>query len=232
MAAILRDEPPELTQFGRQRLAGARPHRAPLPGEGPRAPLPVRQGRRVRALGGLARSRQRAAARVAPSPRREAPPAVRPRGAGDRHPKIAIALVLLAAVPRRPSPAPRRRPGRRRRARAPASARRRPAVREPGRARGRLLRRRHRGRDPRQAHAPSRASRSSRAAARRPTRRRPRRRRRSREELDAHLPPDGDRALAERRPRSNRVQVTPGARRGLGVAGARPRSGSSPSTRR
>ena len=53
IAAILKEEPPELTQSGRNVSPGARPHRPALPGEGPGEPVPVGEGRRVRALGGV-----------------------------------------------------------------------------------------------------------------------------------------------------------------------------------
>ena len=50
MAAILRDEPPELSEIGAGHLAGSRQHHPALSGEGPGEPLSIGEGRCVRAL--------------------------------------------------------------------------------------------------------------------------------------------------------------------------------------
>ena len=111
IAAILKDEPPELIAVGAQRLARARPHRAALPREGPREPLPVREGRRLRAVGGVvADDRRSRAART--SSRRRAAAAGR-RSASPRRPSSLLAVAglflwkrpRLGAPPRRPASA-------------------------------------------------------------------------------------------------------------------------------
>ncbi len=155
---------------GAERLAGPRPHRQALPGEGPEPAVPVRAGHRLRALGGVVSDddgpsgvhvvpRSAAAERRSPSP-----PAV-------------VAVLAAAGGSALAAPAPR--------PRAPAAA--------GGVKRIAVLCRSRTWALPRTTTSPTasrmrsaassrrcRASRSSRAAARRPTRRRPRRRRRSR----------------------------------------------------
>ena len=107
MAAILTRRAAGADAVGTEHLAGARPHRPPLPGEGPRQPLPVRQGRGVRALGG-SRARDRADERralaAAAAPRRQA--VHRGRRGGRRRPAVAAGIFLV----RRPHEAPRRAP--------------------------------------------------------------------------------------------------------------------------
>ena len=151
---------------GAERLAGPRPHRQALPGEGPEtggssprrtSPSRFRRRRLRRRRAACSSRRHRPARRWFSSPLR-------------RRSSFSPRWVSSSCAGRH------RAAGRGRR----RQARRCPAVREPRRSRGRLLRRRDRGRGARQAHVRCRASRSSRGAARRPTRRRPRRRRRSR----------------------------------------------------
>ncbi len=138
MAAILRDEPPELYAVGAEHLAGPRPHRPALPGEGPGEPVPVGEGHRVRAVGGIGPRRRSTSGAQA----RRAAPAEQEEGShrrcGGRRSR------RRGRLP--PAPAARGRGrGRRRQARGGA------AVREPGGSRGRLLRRRHRRRGASQA---------------------------------------------------------------------------------
>ena len=86
MAAILKEEPPELSAVGTEHLAGARPHRPALPGEGPGPPVPVGEGHRVRAVGGVD-VRRRSTSGVARRP---------PAATGPRK-----AIWLIAAAGRR-----------------------------------------------------------------------------------------------------------------------------------
>ena len=143
MPAILKEEPPELVAAPDERLACPRPHHAALPGEGPREPLPV--GKDI----GFALSE--ASAPAAFSTGAHDPPSAfaeaqrgPDRGGGRRGPGGRPVVLLL-----------RRRPRRGRRVPDGRQARRGAPLREPGRPRGRLLRRRRRGRDPRQADVPA-----------------------------------------------------------------------------
>ncbi len=110
---------------GAEHLAGAGPHRAALPGEGPGEPVPDGQGRRVRALGGVELDDDAHERRAGG------------RRAGDEEPR---ATPLIAAARRRrargrgdsSSGSARRRTAARA---AGRQARRRAAVREPGRVR-------------------------------------------------------------------------------------------------
>ena len=94
MAAILKEEPPELTESGRN-ISPALDHIvAALPREGPREPVPVGQGHRVRAVGGVVADvvssgsrRRRAAGREKPEDRR--------RRCGRRRVSLAAAGVFL-----------------------------------------------------------------------------------------------------------------------------------------
>ena len=139
MAAILQDEPPELAESGRDISPGLDQHRSALPGEGPRQPLPVRQGHRLRAFGGVLAdvcerrsdswSGRRPASEGLSSPLRRRDRS--PRGRGR---------LSLRGRPHREAPARSRR-----------QAGGGTAVREPRRCRRRLLRRRDRRRDPQQA---------------------------------------------------------------------------------
>ena len=125
---------------GPQHLARARSHRAALPGEGPREPVPVGEGRGVRAVGGVgAFDPKRSHERVLRDPSAAARFRESDRDRCRRRPGRRRGVPLAAEA--RPV---RRRP--------PAASRDRgPSVREPGLPGGRLLRRRHRGRDSGQA---------------------------------------------------------------------------------
>ena len=76
IAAILQGGAAGADAVGAERLARARPHRPALPGEGPGEPVPVGEGRRVRAVGGVGRRRRRS--RAARRRRAGAAPAGRP----------------------------------------------------------------------------------------------------------------------------------------------------------
>ena len=164
MAAILKEEPPELTQSGRN-VSPALDHivRHCLEKDRSNGGSSRRRTSRSRSRRRRLRRRRAACRLAAPATGKTK---VLDRRRGGRRSRGA-GLFLL----RRPQRGGGR--GRRRQARGGA------AVREPGRSRGRLLRRRHRGCRSAASSLRCRASRSSPAAARRPTRRRPRRRRRS-----------------------------------------------------
>ncbi len=157
MTAILRDEPTDPGEFGRIVSGPRRPRHAPLPREESEPPVRVGQGHRLRAVGGLARSRERASSAVRHFRGRSAL-----GGSGPAAPAVGHSENCDRAGAARwggrwcPSPAPREAPGRRRppRAGGPPGG---PPVRESRRARGRVLRRRHRRRGARKADPPSRA---------------------------------------------------------------------------
>ena len=143
MAAIMRDEPPELTQSGRN-VSPALDHIV-------RHCLEKDRENRFQTAKDVAFALSEASAPTTAVTsgvvRRRAPP----RRAARQGDLVVAALVAVLAVAalllwRRPAARIVRRL---REARRPP--RRRPPVREPGRRRGRLLRRRHRRRDPRQA---------------------------------------------------------------------------------
>ena len=196
IAAILKEEPPELTQSGRNISPGAGSHREALPGEGPREPVPVGEGRGVRALGG-----------VEPDDggRRAA-------STSFRRTKSAGRSWLIAAAVRRgarrggPLPLERPTPGGGRSA-GGVKPRRRPALREPRRSRGRLLRRRHRRRDPRQAHRVPGIEVIARGSST-PYKKTTKTPQEIARELYGELPADGDGPLAEGGG-GQRVQVSP-----------------------
>ena len=201
IAAILKEEPPELTQSGRN-ISPALDHIV-------RHCLEKDRENRFQTAKDVAFAlseasslddggRERGAASSAP------PTRTRKRSRSPLRPSSFSPSRASSSATAAPA-APAR--GRRRQARRGA------AVREPGRSRGRLLRRRHRGRDPRQARPRCRASRSSPAAARRPTRRRPRRRKQIAEELERHVPADGDGALGEERRRAAASTSAPSSSR-------------------
>ena len=211
MAAILQGGAAGADAVGAEHLAGARPHRPALPGEGPGPAVSLGPGHRVRALGDVRRRRRRAARKFgahrrpaegrSSSPSRRwsfSPPrrvffcGGRPRGGGEAGGVKRVAVLPFENL---------------------------------GAARGRLLRRRHRGRGARQAdfRAGPRGHRARQldalqeddedAAGDRPRARCP-------------LPADRDRALAEGRRRQPRAGQ-PRARRdprvrsaGLQVAAA------------
>ena len=136
MAAILRDEPPELSESGQHIPPASTDIVRHCLEKRPGRPVPVGQGHRLRAVGCvLVRAPRSGAQATAPAGREEARP--------SRCRRVA-ARCLAAAVP--PAAAPLG-AGRSRGREAPGRA----ALREPGRAGGRLFRRRHRGRDSRQA---------------------------------------------------------------------------------
>ena len=102
---------------GPQRLARARPHRAALPGEGPREPLPDREGRRVRAVGGVGADDRASRAGRTSSRRRARGPGRRSRRRRRVAAVLAVAALLLwTPAPRtaRPPPPAAHEPGVRR----------------------------------------------------------------------------------------------------------------------
>ena len=183
---------------GAQRLAGARPHRAALPREGPGEPVPVRQGRDVRAVGGVGARRPRSRAASA---RRRAAAGGRGKTIGDRRGGRSSSSRppgSSSGSARRPARPPRRR----------RQARRGPAVREPRRAEDDYFADGIADADPRQARRRCPGIEVIARGSSTPYKKTTKTPQEIARELNAPLPADGDRPLAEGR-RANRVQVSP-----------------------